>query len=117
VIVQEGVVVACGGIDGELFACHPCSGRIWLSSGLEPAEIVSVEILTPNQVLGVSRAGVLFHATYDVSRLALDMLWAKQGWRLYVSTICRRHPHVLISDGFGNVIRTLRVGDRDDDAD
>mmetsp|Transcript_20046 Transcript_20046/g.64679 ORF Transcript_20046/g.64679 Transcript_20046/m.64679 type:complete len:140 (+) Transcript_20046:1073-1492(+) len=74
-----------------------------------PRDVVSVEILEGHQMVAVKRTGTLCLVSWDAD-FQLSQRWARQGLRMYVSTLRRREPRLLVSDGFDNAIRTLRVG-------
>jgi len=74
-----------------------------------PRDVVSVEILEGQQMVAVKRTGTLSLVSWDAD-FQLSQQWARQGLRMYVSTLRRREPRLLVSDGFDNAIRTLRVG-------
>lgn len=118
---EAGMSVAGGSVHGELWAftgkgpARPeniCYVKLASEEGL-PHEIVSIELLDRQHVLAISRTGKLFLSEclsewpHVIDRI--KVLWTVSGFRMYVSTIKRRQPLLLVSDGFDNAIRTISV--------
>lgn len=108
---DEGVVVAGGDTMGHIFVhqgtrdfSQPLRGNHEYLN-----EVVSAELLSEHRLLVVSRTGRLTCIEWGNTVDHAIVLWAKMGWRIYVSTIQRREPLLLVSDGFDNVIRSLRI--------
>ncbi|CAE8651013.1 unnamed protein product, partial [Polarella glacialis] len=112
-LAEERVVLAGGSVEG---------GYLWVSRGGRCShmqhtlkggknhmkETISVELLDSKRMVAVNRRGLIFLAEWD-KELAITVRWARAGHRMYVSTIRRREPLVLVSDGFDNSIQTIRI--------
>lgn len=115
---REGCLVPApplGGGSGLVAEDVPCfaGGCCWKMRRKE--QVVAVEIMEGRQLLAICRTGVLCLAEWTEDISEATVRWAKQGWRMYVSTMRRREPGLLVTDGFDNAIGTLRVGDPSSD--
>jgi len=110
-LAEEGVTVAGGTVCGSMWVASAGRASIVAPAvtNIFPRDVVSVEILEGHQMVAVKRTGTLCLVSWDAD-FQLSQRWARQGLRMYVSTLRRREPRLLVSDGFDNAIRTLRVG-------
>lgn len=126
-----GFSLACGTVDGHL--CARSFGetsegrrgaalqRSFPSRGAESnsmqLEVISVVFLDKRCVLAIGRCGILCMVEWDYACASSKVLWAAQGFRMYVSTMQLREPLLLVSDGFDNAVRTILAAPAETDSD
>eukprot|EP00747_Dinoflagellata_sp_TGD_P016786 gnl/TRDRNA2_/TRDRNA2_125361_c0_seq1.p3 gnl/TRDRNA2_/TRDRNA2_125361_c0~~gnl/TRDRNA2_/TRDRNA2_125361_c0_seq1.p3 ORF type:complete len:263 (-),score=36.54 gnl/TRDRNA2_/TRDRNA2_125361_c0_seq1:241-1029(-) len=118
-LLEDDVQVVGGTCEGDLWfkqssaTSQTATRAIPISRDDEGSvpEVISVYMLSQRQLLAVSRTGIVrcFELAPDAGNSAVRLLWAKKGWRMYVSGIACRQPRLLVSDGFDNAMRTIRI--------